>query len=111
MQKTLSADKVVAETNVDEVMQHAFDAFNQYKKISPAKRASFLNTLADEIEKLRDELVPVANEESNLPLARLNGELTRTTSQLKMFATLITEGSWVEASIDTADNNRTPPKP
>lgn len=111
MQQTLSTDKVVSETNVDEVMQHAFDAFNQYKKLSPAKRAAFLETIADEIEKMREQLVPVAHEESNLPLPRLNGELTRTTGQLKMFATFIKEGSWVEASIDTADNERTPPKP
>ena len=111
MQKTLNEEKIATEINVDGVMQNAFDAFNQYKKISPAKRAFFLETIADEIEKLRSELVEIANEETNLPLARLNGELTRTTSQLKMFASLIKEGSWVEASIDTADKDRTPPKP
>lgn len=111
MPETLSAEKAVIEINVEEVMQNAFDAFNQYKKISPAKRASFLEIITDEIEKLRSELVNVANEETNLPLQRLNGELTRTANQLKMFAALITEGSWIEASIDTADNNRTPAKP
>lgn len=111
MQETVSKNKFTGEANVDEVMQNALDAFNQYKKISPAKRASFLETVAGEIEKQREALVKIAHEESNLPLARLNGELTRTTSQLKMFATLIKEGSWVEASIDTSDNNRTPPKP
>ncbi|HEY2727480.1 MAG TPA: aldehyde dehydrogenase (NADP(+)) [Parafilimonas sp.] len=111
MQQTTNINKTEIETNVDEVMQNAFDAFNQYKKLSPAKRASFLETIADEIEKLREDLVVIANEETNLPQTRLNGELTRTTSQLKMFATLIKEGSWVEACIDTADNKRTPPKP
>ena len=103
--------KTNSEVNVDEVMQNAFAAFNQYKKISSAKRASFLETIADEIEREREALVKAAHEESHLPLARLNGELTRTTSQLKMFATLITEGSWVEASIDTTDANLTPAKP
>lgn len=98
-------------TNIDVIMQQAFDAFNQYKKIDADKRAAFLETIADEIEKLREQLVPVANEETNLPPARLNGEVSRTTGQLKMFATLIREGSWVEASIDTADAGRTPPKP
>jgi NADP-dependent aldehyde dehydrogenase len=97
--------------NADEIMPQSFNAFSEYKKISSAKRAIFLETIADEIEKLRTELVSIAHEETNLPLSRLNGELTRTTSQLKMFAALITEGSWVEASIDTADNNRTPPRP
>ena len=111
MQQTLIKEKIADEINIDAVMQHAFDAFNQYKKSTPQKRAAFLETIAGEIEKLREELVPIANEETNLPAARLNGEITRTTSQLKMFAELITEGSWVEASIDTADINRTPPKP
>jgi alpha-ketoglutaric semialdehyde dehydrogenase len=96
---------------IDAVMQNALAAFDEYKKITATKRAGFLETIADEIEKLREELVAIATEETNLPLARLNGELTRTTSQLKMFAALIKEGSWVEASIDTADNNRNPPKP
>ncbi len=111
MQETLASKKVVTEINIDEVMQNAYKAFNQYKKIPAAKRAVFLQTIADEIEKRREQLVSIAHEETNLPLTRLNGELTRTTSQLKMFATLIEEGSWVEASIDTADNNRTPAKP
>ncbi len=96
---------------IDAVMQNAVIGFDEYKKLPAVKRAAFLEAIASEIEKLSEQLVEIANEETNLPLARLNGELTRTTSQLKMFATLIKEGSWVEASIDTADNNRNPPKP
>jgi NADP-dependent aldehyde dehydrogenase len=97
--------------DIDMVMQHALDAFHSYKTLSPGKRADFLNEIAAAIEAARESLVPVAHEESNLPLPRLNGELSRTTNQLKMFARLIEEGSWVEAAIDTADKNRTPPKP
>lgn len=111
MQQTINAGEAIDEINIDEVMQQAANAFNQYKKTSPTVRAKFLEAIADEIEQQREVLVPIAHEETNLPLARLNGELTRTTSQLKMFAALIKEGSWVEASIDTADINRTPPKP
>src|SRR5204863_7983969 len=51
-------------------------------------------------------------QETALPRARLTGERARTTSQLKMFADIIREGSWVDATIDTADPNRAPaPKP
>ncbi len=96
---------------VNEVMQNASTAFNQYKKLSSAKRAHFLETIGDEIEEEREALVQTAHEESHLPLARLNGELTRTTNQLKMFAALIKEGSWVEASIDTTNATLTPAKP
>src|SRR4051794_25714313 len=111
MHETLSSNKLASEVNIDEVMQNAFNAFNKYKKLSALQRASFLENMATEIEKLREQLVAVANEETNLPFARLNGELTRTTSQLKLFSALITEGSWVEASIDTADDARVPPRP
>lgn len=111
MQETLSEKVIDADVFIDNVMQQSFNAFNQYKKLAPHKRAVFLETIAAEIEKLREQLVAVAHEETNLPAARLNGEITRTENQLAMFASLIKEGSWVEASIDTADNKRTPPKP
>ncbi len=102
---------IAAGKRVDEIMQQAADAFHLYKKISPFRRASFLETIAGEIEKQRAPLVNMANEETNLPIARLNGELTRTINQLSLFATLIREGSWVEASIDTTDATLTPAKP
>lgn len=97
--------------DIDLVMQNAQDAFNSFKTLSAVERANFLLEIAAAIEEARATLVPVAHEESNLPLVRLNGELTRTTNQLKMFAGLISEGSWVEAAIDTANPERTPPKP
>lgn len=98
-------------TDIDKIMQNALDAFQEYKSVSPAKKADFLNEIAAAIEAKREQLIPVAHEESNLPPARLNGELSRTINQLKMFARLVLEGSWVEAAIDTADKDRTPPKP
>lgn len=96
---------------VHQAMQQSKAAFAIYKMKTAAERSAFLIAIADSIEEKREALVQIANEETNLPLARLNGEITRTTGQLKMFANLINEGSWVEAAIDTADANRTPPKP
>jgi len=97
--------------DVDIVLQQAAAAFEHYKTIPAQVRALFLEAIADELEAQREALVPIANQESNLPLARLNGELTRTTNQLKLFARLIKEGSWVEAVIDTANPASTPPRP
>ena len=57
---------------------------------------------------LGDELIVRVMAESNLPRPRLEGERGRTIGQLKMFANLLRDGSWVEASIDTALPNRTP---
>lgn len=98
-------------TDVHIVMQQAAAAFEQYKQVPAADRAVFLETIADEIESLRESLVTIAGQETNLPPARLNGELTRTTNQLKLFARLIREGSWAEAVIDTANPASTPPRP
>lgn len=96
---------------IDDVMQRSAQAFAQYREITPSVRAAFLETIASEIGLQRDVLVETAQAETNLPAARLNGEITRTTSQLQLFANLIKEGSWVDAVIDTAKPDSTPPKP
>ena len=101
-----------APTSINEIMLNAFDAFNEYKKVLPEQKAIFLETIANEIEALGDTLINKASEETNLPAARLTGERARTTMQLRMFATMVREGSWVEASIDTSIPDRYPvPKP
>ena len=41
---------------------------------------------------------------------RLKGEVARTSNQLRLFAAVVEEGSWVMARIDTADPARMPPK-
>ncbi|MBX3253764.1 MAG: aldehyde dehydrogenase (NADP(+)) [Chitinophagaceae bacterium] len=97
--------------DIDMVMQNAREAFDSFKLLSSSDRSSFLQAIAAQLEAAREVLVQTAHEETNLPLPRLNGELSRTTNQLALFARLIEEGSWVEAAIDTADKNRTPPKP
>jgi len=48
----------------------------------------------------KDKIVSLANEESNLPVARCEGEFKRTTGQLQLFANLIHEGKWFDARID-----------
>jgi NADP-dependent aldehyde dehydrogenase len=96
---------------IDEVMQQSWNAFQLYKNMAAEKKALFLDCIADEIESLGDKLIEQANAETNLPAARLIGERGRTTGQLRMYATMLREGSWVEASIDTAIPDKNPPKP
>ena len=88
--------------DIDMVMQQAADAFAVYRKITADQKAVFLEAIADNIESLGDALIQVASEETNLPAPRLTGERGRTTMQLRMFAQMLREGSWVEASVDTA---------
>lgn len=96
----------------DPFLSAAQVAFQEYKKTSGRTRATFLRAIAHEIESLGDVLIDTASRESRLPAARIIGERGRTTSQLRMFADLLDEGSWVDARIDTAIPDRTPiPKP
>ncbi|MGM9478328.1 aldehyde dehydrogenase (NADP(+)) [Pedobacter sp. GSP4] len=101
-----------SESLVNDALTAATAAFQGYRNLNKDIKAAFLNAIADEIASLGDELVNRASAESGLPLARLQGELGRTTGQLRLFANLVAEGSWVDAIIDTALPERQPlPKP
>jgi NADP-dependent aldehyde dehydrogenase len=97
---------------IEESVDLAKNAFEDYKKTSPNERSKFLNSIADEILSISDELLEVYCAETGLPAGRSRGELKRTVGQLRSFADLVLDGSWVEASIDTAIPEREPiPKP
>lgn len=95
-------------TDINPIFEAAQAAFLIYKNVSPQKKHTFLENLAQLIEENRALIVPIARRESNLPEGRINGELGRTTGQIKLFANLLKEGSWVEATLDPADPTRTP---
>lgn len=97
--------------DIDAVLQKAWKAFLAYRKLPLKKRADFMRTIATEIEALGDEVLKVANEETNLPDARLRNERARTIFQLNSYAEACEKGQWLEARIDTAIPDRTPPKP
>lgn len=99
-------------TEIDLILEKSHTAFQQYKKVSGTAKAIFLEAIAAEIEALGQPLIAKVMEETNLPEARLVGERGRTCNQLRQFAALVKEGSWVEARIDTAMPDRAPlPKP
>ena len=99
-------------SDVNQALQAAQAASQTLQLKSGADIARFLQTLADEIETLGDELITTAMQETGLPQARLQGERARTCGQIRAFAALAEEGRWVQASIDTADPERSPlPKP
>lgn len=94
--------------DVDAALELAESASGDYRMRSGAERAAFLEKIADEIMALGDELIARAHQETGLPEARLTGERARTTGQLRMFAGVAREGSWVDARIDTALPDRQP---
>ena len=96
----------------DRALVSAGAAFRAYSGLAPADRARFLSAIADEIVGLGEALVERAHAETSLPVARVESERGRTVSQLRLFATLLEEGSWVDARIDPGDPARVPqPKP
>src|SRR3984957_16096471 len=86
----------------------AEEAFVVFRKLSGRERGRFLRHIADGIEAIVPELVERANRETALPEARLKGESARTINQLRLFAQVVEEGSWVNARIDPAQPDRKP---
>ena len=86
----------------------ADEAYELLAAKTPEQKAAFLDKIAEEIMNCGDALLERCNQETALPLARLQGERGRTCGQLKMFANLIREGSWVDARIETAMPDRQP---
>src|SRR5215213_2060960 len=98
---------VATEQEINAAIAKATSAFEIYKRTSFEERAEFLDTIADEIMQL-EELIERAHLESGLPEGRITNERGRTVGQLKLFASLLREGSYVEAIIDTALPERKP---
>lgn len=103
----MSAEQV----NIDTVMQQALHAGEAYQKFTYGARAAFLHGIADGIEALGEMLLLEAAKETHLTLPRLVSERNRTVTQLRLFADMVVDGCWLEASIDTAIPDRNPPRP
>ena len=86
----------------------AAEAFAAYRATTPEQRGDFLEAVAAEIEADKDAIVEAAVAESNLPEARISGEVGRTTGQLRMFAGVVRRGDHLGVRIDPALPDRTP---
>jgi NADP-dependent aldehyde dehydrogenase len=93
---------------VDHAVQLAAQAFPVYAALSGKRKGTLLRTIADGLDAIQQQLAERAHLETALPMPRLLGEVTRTTGQLRTFAALVEEGSWVEARIDSALPDRRP---
>ncbi len=101
-----SVDEVDAAANL------AAEAFTSFAQTSGKQRAAFLRRVADGLDAAKETLAARAHLETALPMPRLLGETGRTSGQLRMFAGVVEEGSWVNARIDPALPERTPlPRP
>ncbi|HLO97125.1 MAG TPA: aldehyde dehydrogenase (NADP(+)) [Fimbriimonas sp.] len=106
MISTTSASEIAA------ICQDATQGTKALKTSSDKEVAAFLTAIADGLTAAIDTLVPIAMEESNLPEARLRGEVGRTTGQLKMFAADVESGRWKnETSVEALPDRQPLPRP
>ena len=104
-------EQIFTEATSEEINQAAdlaAEAFKSFSKKSGLEKANFLRAIADEIIAMGDDLIAMYQSETGLPEGRAKGERGRTMGQLTSFATMLEEGSWVAATIDTADLDRKP---
>ncbi|TAM74322.1 aldehyde dehydrogenase (NADP(+)) [bacterium] len=97
---------------VDAALARAAEAAISFARQGGRVRGALLRRIAANIESGAEAIVERAGLETALPEARLRGELARTCGQLRLFAEMAEEGSWVDARIDLPDPHRAPmPKP
>jgi 2,5-dioxopentanoate dehydrogenase len=98
--------------HVDAAVKAAEEAYWSYSALSREERAVFLERIADEIEARGTEITAIGTEESGLPTGRLEGERGRTTGQLRLFASHIRKGDYLDRRHDVALPDRKPlPRP
>ena len=98
--------------DVDAAVQSAAEAFDSYAQLSGKARSAFLRRCADALDQSKEMIAKRAHLETALPIPRLTGEVARTSGQLRLFASLVEDGSWVQARIDPALPDRQPlPRP
>jgi len=93
---------------VEHACRLAEDAYITYRESTLEARATFLEAIAAEIEAIGDELITRAMAETGLPRARIEGECGRTCGQLRLFASVVRAGEWLDVRIDPALPDRQP---
>ncbi|NKN38272.1 aldehyde dehydrogenase (NADP(+)) [Agrobacterium sp. a22-2] len=97
---------------VDRAVKAAEEAFASFGYSTRAERAALLEAIAEELDKRGEAITLIGTQETGLPEARLNGERGRTTGQLRLFASHILKGDYLDRRYDAALPDRQPlPRP
>lgn len=97
--------------DVDKAAVAAHKAGEKWRGLTPDERAGVLESVSVAIEDAADELWALADQETALGESRLRGEIARTAGQFRLFAAVLRDGGYVDAVIDHADPDATPPRP
>jgi alpha-ketoglutaric semialdehyde dehydrogenase len=96
------------DAEIDAAASAAKEAFLEFRQLSPARRAEFLDAIADELDALGDDFVALVCQETALPAGRIQGERGRTSGQMRLFAKVLRRGDFLGARIDQALPDRKP---
>lgn len=94
--------------HVDRAVILADAAFDSYSHTSLAERAAFLETIADNLDAVRQPLAARAALETGLPEAQLEGEAIKAATQFRQFAEVVRKGRFLQLAIDPAQPERQP---
>jgi NADP-dependent aldehyde dehydrogenase len=103
--RTGSVAGTIAETTKEEltrILEQARSAAPQLAASPPTERSAWLYAIAEALEQHVDELVEIADRETALGEQRLTGEVGRTAGQLRFYADVAAEGSYLDVTIDDA---------
>jgi acyl-CoA reductase-like NAD-dependent aldehyde dehydrogenase len=96
---------------LESIVSAAAESAGWLEDLGRAGRARLLDAIADAVESTRADLVAVAESETGLSRTRLDGELTRTALQFRMFSDVLRDGGYLEAAIDHAAQTPMGPAP
>ena len=83
-------------------------AFDEFRAAPLESRAKLLEAIAQGLLDVGEALVVRVMAESGLPRGRVEGERGRTVGQLKLFASVVRDGRWLAATLDTPQPERKP---
>lgn len=86
----------------------AAQAYPVYRHLPAEHRARFLDAIASELDALDDDFVALVCQETALPAARIKGERSRTSGQMRLFAQILRRGDFYGARIDLPRPARQP---
>jgi NADP-dependent aldehyde dehydrogenase len=99
---TKLADPIIdsAASEIEEVVTRSAAAFIDWSEVAAKERASVLEQIATALDSNVDELAKLADQETALGVARLVGEVARTTFQLRLFASELKKGELLKEDLD-----------
>ncbi len=103
MRPESETDLTTPSAQLEEMLAAAQRAAGPFGAMTGPARAQALEAVAAALESSAEELIEVAKAETNLPQARLEGELKRTAFQLRLFGETIRDGSYLQVRIDHPD--------